>query len=176
MKANPGGTLTGGAILGRETEIAAVWQVLEKRSCILSAERRVGKTSILRKMAERPQNGWIPVFCLVESERHPISCVEKIYEEASRSKIQSQQAALFYRMKSLYKSIAGTEITGWKLPSIKDDWKRLLNALVQDVVENTNNRVLMMACLCISSTFAMLFRFPAELKCSLRTSTRNCAL
>jgi hypothetical protein len=62
MKANPGGTITSEAILGRENEIAAVWQMLEKRSCILSAERRVGKTSLLRKMTEHPQNGWIPVF------------------------------------------------------------------------------------------------------------------
>ena len=51
MKANPGGTITGEAILGREEEIASIWDTLEKRSVILTAERRVEKTCVLRKMA-----------------------------------------------------------------------------------------------------------------------------
>lgn len=52
MKSNPGGTITGSAIIGRERELHQIWQKLEKRSIVLSAERRVGKTSLLRKMRE----------------------------------------------------------------------------------------------------------------------------
>ena len=62
MKANPGGTITGEAILGREREIADLWGKLEKRSVVFAAERRVGKTCVLRKMSENPRNGWMPLF------------------------------------------------------------------------------------------------------------------
>ncbi len=75
MKANPGGTVTGKAIIGREKEIADIWKRLEKRSVVLTAERRVGKTCVLRKMSEKPRNRWLPLFCWVESDRHPIDCV-----------------------------------------------------------------------------------------------------
>ncbi len=50
MKANPGGILQAEAVIGRDAEIADMWAKLEKRSVILTAERRVGKTCLMRKM------------------------------------------------------------------------------------------------------------------------------
>jgi len=72
MKANPGGTVTGDAIIGREKEIADIWMKLEKRSVIFTAERRVGKTCVLRKMSEHPRDGWLCLFCWVESTVIPL--------------------------------------------------------------------------------------------------------
>src|ERR1700674_848397 len=90
MKANPGGTVTGGAIIGRQVEIADIWRKLETRSVVLSAERRVGKTSILRKISEQPRDSWKAILVLVESARHPIDCVEAIYTEAERLDVPSR--------------------------------------------------------------------------------------
>lgn len=142
MKANPGGIIDGDAIIGRENEIDEIWDTLEKRSVILTAERRVGKTCVLRKMSEHPRNGWIPLFCWVEQCAHPIECVEKIYEEALQMEVQSTKGVWLERIRSGYKTLAGTEIAGWQLPQIKSDWKRLLANLVEDVAENTGNRIL----------------------------------
>lgn len=50
MKPNPGGTLTREAILNREKEIESIWRALQNQSVVVTSERRVGKTSILRKM------------------------------------------------------------------------------------------------------------------------------
>ena len=144
MKANPGGTVTGDAIIGRSKEIEDIWGKLEKRSVILTAERRVGKTCVLRKMSEHPENGWLPVFCWVESDRHPIDCVKKIYSEANKLETRSDRGIWLGRIKSAYKAIAGTEIAGWKLPAIQSDWKNLLDALLADISENTGNRMLIM--------------------------------
>ncbi len=144
MKANPGGPVTGDAIIGREKEIQDIWGKLEKRSVILSAERRVGKTSVLRKMAEHPKDGWLPIFCLVESDRHPIDCVKKIFSEADRLKARSDKGIWLGRVRSAYKAIAGTEISGWKLPPIQSGWKSLFDALIADISENTENRILIM--------------------------------
>jgi len=144
MKANPGGHVTGEAIIGREKEIADIWTKLEKRSVILTAERRVGKTCVLRKMSEHPINRWLPLFCWVEACRHPIDCVEKIFFEASRLDAQSDKGIWLGRIRSAYKAISGTEISGWKLPPIQSDWKNLLEALFADVSENTGKRILIM--------------------------------
>jgi len=144
MKANPGGTVTGDAIIGREKEIADIWMKLEKRSVIFTAERRVGKTCVLRKMSEHPRDGWRCLFCWVESDRHPIDCVEKIFAEANRLEARSNKGIWLGRIRSAYKAIAGTEISGWKLPPIQSDWKSLLDALFADISENTGNRILIM--------------------------------
>ena len=61
MKPNPGGIITGEAIIDREKEITSIWKTLENQSVVLTAERRVGKTSVLRKLEENPKNGWIPM-------------------------------------------------------------------------------------------------------------------
>jgi len=144
MKANPCGMVTGEAIIGREYEIDEIWGALEKRSVLLTAERRVGKTSVLRKMSGHPRNGWIPLLCWVEQCGHPIDCVQKIYDEALEMEVQSKKGIWLNRIRAGYKALAGTEIAGWQLPLIKSDWKRLLCNLVEDVAENTGNRMLIM--------------------------------
>ena len=118
MQAVPGGNISGEAIIGREKEISDIWRTLEKQSVILTAERRVGKTCILRKMGEQPRNKWTPLTCSVEQCSHPIECVEKIYDQASLMEVQSTKGAWLKRIRSGYKKIAGTEVAGWKIPSI----------------------------------------------------------
>ena len=80
MKPNPGGVLTGDAIVNREKEIDLIWNALQNQSVVLMSERRVGKTSVLRKMLENPKNGWIPIQYEVEGKWHPIEFVEGLYE------------------------------------------------------------------------------------------------
>jgi len=144
MKANPGGPVEGAAILGRGEEITAFWRKLEVCSVLLTAERRVGKTSVLRKMAECPRNGWLPILCWVESARHPIDCVERIYSEADQLRARSPSGVWLSRIKSAYKTLANAEFAGWKLPGIQSNWKTLLRALLEDIATSTDNRIVIM--------------------------------
>ncbi|NJL68509.1 MAG: hypothetical protein HC894_20835 [Microcoleus sp. SM1_3_4] len=50
MKANAGGEIAPAEVLGRNKLIADLWGILEQQSVILSAERRMGKTSVIKKM------------------------------------------------------------------------------------------------------------------------------
>ena len=50
MKANPGGLVAPQDVIGRDKLIAKIWMRLEQQSLILSAERRMGKTTIIKKM------------------------------------------------------------------------------------------------------------------------------
>jgi ATP/maltotriose-dependent transcriptional regulator MalT len=61
MKANPGGQLTPGEVIGRDRLIRKLWRVLETRSLVLSAERRMGKTSVIKKMTAEASPSKLPI-------------------------------------------------------------------------------------------------------------------
>ena len=50
MKANPGGELALDEVIGRDQLIRRLWDTLNRQSVILIAERRMGKTSVIKKM------------------------------------------------------------------------------------------------------------------------------
>ena len=54
MKAAPGAQLPIKDIFGRDPFIAGLWRILDGNSVRMEAERRIGKTSILHKMAAEP--------------------------------------------------------------------------------------------------------------------------
>ena len=99
MKPNPGGTLKGEAIVDREREIDSTWKALRNQSVVIISERRVGKTSILRKMEENPRDGWHPILYLVEGKEHPIEFIEGLYEELLKRGLLKDN---FKRLKKFY--------------------------------------------------------------------------
>lgn len=49
---NPGGDLSPEQVVGRDELICRFWEILETRSLVLTAPRRMGKTSLWRRMAD----------------------------------------------------------------------------------------------------------------------------
>jgi len=45
-------------LVGREEDLAALWQTLRAHSILLVGARRIGKTSVLTEMQESPPKGW----------------------------------------------------------------------------------------------------------------------
>ena len=136
--------MTGNAIIGRSRELADLWNTLPKRSVILSAERRVGKTSVLRKMEAEPQPGWAPLLVFVESARHPIDCVEAMYAKASEAHLRSSRGVWKKRLQDAAGTLGSGSAGGWKLPQIQNDWRSLLHQLVEDIVENSDQAAVVM--------------------------------
>jgi hypothetical protein len=56
MRTNPGGGLAPEDVVGRDALIADLWDKLERHSVMMTAERRMGKTSVLRKMLAQRGN------------------------------------------------------------------------------------------------------------------------
>ena len=79
LKPNPG-VITGEAIIDRKREITSIWNALQNQSVVLTSERRIGKTSVLRKMLENSKDGWIPILYIVEGKHHPVEFVEGLYD------------------------------------------------------------------------------------------------
>ncbi len=141
MKPNPGGIITGEAIIDREQTIEKIWLALEKQSVVLTSERRVGKTSVLRKMQDNPKNGWNPVLYMVEGKWHPIEFVEGLYELLLENNIIGDK---FHKLKKFYtKYVGGEQIGSWKLPAIKENWKSLLDSIIEDIVDADKNILIM---------------------------------
>ncbi len=57
LRVNPGGILTPKQVVGRDAFIDLLWRTLAQQSVLLSSERRMGKTSIMRKMTEETPAG-----------------------------------------------------------------------------------------------------------------------
>jgi hypothetical protein len=54
MKSNPGGQLPVSEIIGRDDFVRRLWDIIARQSLVLTAERRMGKTHIVKKMGSSP--------------------------------------------------------------------------------------------------------------------------
>lgn len=77
---NPGGTLPPSQIYDRDELIARLWRTLGRQSVYLSAERRMGKTSVLRKMRADPPPDVVVVACDLEKVNSPAELVEALLQ------------------------------------------------------------------------------------------------
>jgi len=81
VKANPGGSIDPKFILGRDKLIRQIWDVLDRQCVLLNAERRIGKTSIIRKMAANPPDGWLAIFQDLEKIHTPTEFSEAVFQQ-----------------------------------------------------------------------------------------------
>ena len=136
MKANPGGSLGLDEIVGRDLLIRRLWDALERQSVILIAERRMGKTSVIRKMVAECPTDRIALFRDVEGLDTPQAFAERVYHDLEAHLDRSHRAAR--RARALLRQLSGTEIQGIvKLPpAIAPHWKALIERAVEDLVEH----------------------------------------
>jgi hypothetical protein len=134
MKSNPGGQIAINDILGRDHLIATLWEALEQQSVIMTAERRIGKTSVIRKMQAEPRMSWVPVLQDLEglhsADDFAVAVYEKVLEHLTGWRKLSRKA------KAFFEAIGGTEIGGvLTLPKgDKKHWKALLIHSIEDLV------------------------------------------
>jgi len=135
-----GGNVPPERVVGRDGFIQKMWSTLEDQSIVLVSERRIGKTSVIRKMEQEPFDGWHPIYLVIEGVRSPTEFISKIFDAVSP--ILSKKERVFGRFRELYQGIAGQEIGDWSFPELKDNWKRLLKAILDDIKDNFEERVL----------------------------------
>jgi hypothetical protein len=116
-----------------------MWNTLENQSIVLVSERRIGKTSVIRKMEKEPREGWYPIYLVVEGVRSPTEFVSKIVNAVSP--ILSQKNRVLNRLNQVYQEIAGQKVGNWEMPELKNNWKRLLQTALNDIRDNFDERV-----------------------------------
>jgi hypothetical protein len=141
MKANPGGQIDLQEVVGRDEIINQIWETLEQQSIRMNAERRIGKTTIIRKLCAEPRDGWMPVFQDLEKFHSTLEFAVGVYREVEQ--LLSTRQRIARRARDLLKSIGGTEVGGvFKLPSFSGEapWKEILSNSVQDLVQECVKR------------------------------------
>lgn len=135
MKANAGGQIDLRAVVGRESLIRSLWEILEQQSVVITADRRIGKTTILRKMQAEPRSGWVPVFQDLERHHSALDFAVAVYREVDR--FLSGQNKVARRTRELIQKLGGTEVGGIvKLPPASQaDWKEVLSRSIEDLIE-----------------------------------------
>lgn len=140
MRANPGGTIGPKDVIGRDVFIEELWQILENQNLVLTSERRIGKTCVIRKMKEDVSDP--NVFCVLrdlEGLRSPQEFVECIYHDVEGILSRSNRA--FLKIEHLLSKIGGAQIGDIKLPHIAPHWKNLLSALMEDLCSSEKRRI-----------------------------------
>ena len=140
MRANPGGEIEPANILGRSALVKRIWRVLDRQSAVLAAERRIGKTCILKKMRAECPDGWIPLFRDLEGLRSPLEFVETVFRDVKQYLSKGKRALNSFQ--KLRSELGGVEIGGMvKLPEKAGiHWKRLLEETLADLNEQTEFR------------------------------------
>lgn len=148
MKANPGGYIEPANILGRDKLIERIWSILENRSLVLSAERRIGKTCILNKMEAQSKtlgnnpllNKYLIIKRDLEGLRSPTEFVDCLYKEVEEHLSKTQKTTK--KFNQLLDKFKGSEIAGVKLtPTLSSpSWKTFLSELFSDLIENQNSK------------------------------------
>jgi hypothetical protein len=139
MKANPGGQIDLKAVVGRESLLRQIWETVEHQSIVMTAERRIGKTTIMRKMLADPDPGWTPVFQDLEGCHTAAEFAMLVYKEIHQ--FLSNKGKATRRAKEWLTALGGTEIGGFiKLPEKTEiRWKDVLTKAIEDLVHENDD-------------------------------------
>lgn len=143
MKANPGGQIAPFEVIGREQLIQDLWKILERQSLVLSAERRMGKTCLLKKMQAEAPPGKLLIYHDLEKVRSSLEFVEVVLQDVEGYLSGLRRRAT--RTRQLLQQMSGAEFKGFKLPNFAaPHWKTLLIETIADLVENQDRVVILL--------------------------------
>lgn len=141
MKANPGGIVAPDRVIGRDLLIKELWERLEQQSLIISAERRMGKTSVIKKMEAESPADKLTIFRDLEGIESPVEFVEAVWQDVEEylSRLQKTTEGV----KKFLSQFSGGEFSGIKVPQVAvTKWKTLLSKIIEDLIENQEDRVI----------------------------------
>lgn len=111
MECVVGAPVSGDNLFGRERELNQIWQRLERGDHVLmTAPRRVGKTSLMMELKRQPRPGWTVVYVDVEACREAKTCITGIVDELSRVPKFKKHFQWTKRRESLHNFVKGIDI------------------------------------------------------------------
>jgi hypothetical protein len=138
MRTNPGGGLAPEEVVGRDALIAELWDKLERHGVMMTAERRMGKTSVLRKMLAQQPPGVTAFYWDLENIRSPEALVREIFNKVSEDLGNSQKWQ--GKVQQLLKNWGGGTIAGVSLPKPDLTWQQHLQGMVRDLSAQVEDR------------------------------------
>jgi hypothetical protein len=144
MRVNVGGQLAPADVIGRDKLIVTIWRTLETQSVILSAERRIGKTNMIRKMEAEAPLDKLPIYRDLEGVKTPLEFAESVYRDVEQYLSTLQKTGT--RMQNVLRHLGGVQVGS--LLKIPDNipphhWKELLTATLADLVEQQDRMIVL---------------------------------
>jgi hypothetical protein len=124
--------LTPERVIGRDGLIDQIWAKLESKSLRFTAERRVGKTTVMTKMLAEPRQGFQVVFMEVEAIDSSQRFAELLLNRLSP--LMSRTAKAKEVWTTCWQKLGGTEIGGViRLPDSKLDWRNTIEKTLESI-------------------------------------------
>ncbi len=132
-------------VIGRDRLIARIWKRLETESVRFLAERRVGKTSVLKKMASDPNSGFQPIYLDLEKVHSAERFVEVLL--SALKPLMSTVDKATGGFIELLRKFGGTEVGGMvKIPVLeKRRWQDAVEETFRAICDNNRDtRIVLM--------------------------------
>ena len=128
-------------IIGRETEINKYWKILENQGFVLYAQRRFGKSSVLRKMERNKEKNYNMVYVFLEGLNNTNEFANKIFDRLKEEKLIKEK-----RLKRIDNFFNGfvkrfPKVMGVELAQQDKKWKNKLEYLLYMLVEQNPNKL-----------------------------------
>jgi predicted regulator of amino acid metabolism with ACT domain len=135
-----GGAVSPNDIVGRDKEIDSFWSILRKQGIALFAERRFGKSSILRKMEADGQKGFIPIYKPIEGISSPENVAAVLLDRVKEMSLIDE--GLFKILENFYNKTTELveEVKGIKLKKLEYTWQKQLFYLFKKLIEKHKDK------------------------------------
>ncbi len=130
-------------LFGRDKFIDNIWGILDESSILLTAERRMGKTVVLKQMRDNPRDDYIVIFSDLEKISKPVEFLEDILQKAWNHQSMKGKAKQYASI--LRGLVDGVEIPKvLKIPNSQEiKWKTLLKEVISDIcIHNKDKKIL----------------------------------
>lgn len=137
-----GGTVQPEHVIGRSDIIVKLWKILEVTGFILFAERRFGKSSLIKKMAADSHDGFVTLYLQIESVNSGDALAEKILQKAKEDNLIP--STNYDKFQGLLDKIpitirkAGTI----ELEARKMIWQSKIKTIIDEIIENNPDKKL----------------------------------
>ncbi len=142
---NPGGAIAPSQVMGRDPFIARLWEILAVQSVALLAPRRLGKTSVCRRMVDQQRTGFVTRLRDLEGCQDAGEFVRLLYKDVSELLPEGTRAS--QSIAGAARRLFGAVEIPWAKVTLKDqDWRDLLEAIFEDLNrhgQETNTRIVL---------------------------------
>lgn len=139
---NQGGVLSINNVVCRDLLIETYWKILIIRGIALFAERRFGKSSVIRKMANELPNAFIAIYRQVESIANVEDFVETLSNSAEENKLISK--ANMQNLRKIWNNLSEMlpEVLGVKTGKLNHHWQKKLILLIENILKDQKDKIL----------------------------------
>lgn len=133
MKANPGGHIDPAFAIGRDPLVRVLWDTVTHQSVDMTAERRLGKTVVMKMMQASPRHGWQAVYQDLEDIGTAFELSMSVYQAVDQHLGMGKRS--MRRTKELFNYLGGTKIGKYfTLPEGREShWKEILTKSIEDL-------------------------------------------